>query len=142
MGIVLCVVGILAGGSIAYFLAKRSDRNTADRLGVVERCLIAHDGLLREALGHLTQRAPEIAAELTKKLQKVETNEAVRAPASRSRDRVGMHGNVWDGDRCPACKDGRFYWSHWGPGPFGSFTAWYECNECGQELPNQEVFGA
>ena len=141
MAIALCVIGILAGGLVTFLLARRSDKKTSRKLVAMERRLISHGVLLHEALGHLQESEPEVAACLTEKLRESEANQPPEAFGPLSEEHEGQPGNVADGNACSTCHEGRFLWSRWGPGPFGAFTAWYVCNKCGAELPSNEVFG-
>ncbi len=137
MGIILCIVGVLAGGAITFWLghlfAKRSNKQ-------MSKILEEHKSLLREALGYLSRLDPEAASKIGKELDQSEAEHKLAMPGSKRSDNVGKKGEVNDGDLCGSCKKGRFRWSCWAPGPFGAFTAWYRCNECGAELPNNEVF--
>jgi len=44
------------------------------------------------------------------------------------------------GSSCPNCGKGRMFWERWGPSPWGFFTAWYKCSDCGYQFPSHETF--
>jgi hypothetical protein len=44
------------------------------------------------------------------------------------------------GDKCPRCCDGVVSFDQWGPGPAGSFTAYYRCSKCQAVLASDKEF--
>lgn len=139
-GLTLCVVGILAGWLVTLIYARRASEEQERRFKEQERFLQER---IKELMGHLTKAAPEVAAKMQ---ARIDAPPMAPPPEKRTQlpEPLGRTGDVADGHLCSKCRRGHFQWHRWGPGPYGFFTAWYKCDnpECGEELPNDEVFEA
>ncbi len=111
-------------------LAGRVGVSTNEGLANVADCL--NSVIKREPCGTDTPETP-MAAPGPKQANPKPANPKTRARAPLT--------FVSDGAICPYCDTGQVSWYRWGPGPFGSFNAWFVCNRCSAESPGQEVFG-
>jgi hypothetical protein len=128
LNIVLAIVSIGATVVVGAIWGRRGKRDLDQRFDALDRLLI-------RAIGLLSKSDPRGAAQIVHQKEQL----SAAAPTLRT-TRIGSPGMVTDGDRCPRCVGGAFRWNRWAPGPFGSFTAWYKCQKCDYELPNNEIF--
>jgi hypothetical protein len=137
MGIILTVIvgiiGVVAAWAITHRYAINSSKEMAKQYGtLVKQSREQTDmvvKMLKESTTHVAKTEPEYARKIEEKIAVVESDRSQSAP-------------IWtDGDECPKCKKGKLAWSKWGPGPSGSFTAWFRCGNCCSMFPGFETFG-
>ncbi len=131
--VIVGIIGVGAGWTIAHCYAAKSSREMADQYGALLKQFREQNdkviSMLKESTTRLVKTEPEYAREMEERIAAVESDPSHTSP-------------IWtDGDECPKCNKGKLAWLKWGPGPSGFFTAWFRCEECGSLFPGYETFG-
>jgi len=129
---------------VIHHIRKFSESRDHSEGNLVAICVQHHD--VAHTHSELSQNLTPARLLAFKKawLEEIQAQKNVTLSTSHSNRPPNEHyiPFVIDGDLCPGCHKGILRWYRWGHSPFGSFSAWFMCSECGDVVASQEQFGS